>query len=199
MNPFPDKKYKIIYADPPWDYHTAWYRKDSDTAGIWGLARDHYQCMKLEDIKNLPIKDIADGDCFLFLWATFPQMQEALDVIKSWGFEYKTVAFVWIKTNKNNAVNKMNMGWYTRANAEPLLIARRGKIKVMKHDIKQIHMSTQTDHSEKPNYFRNKIVELVGDLPRIELFARSKIHGWDVWGNDSRLQDLPLESFSRLH
>ena len=180
---FPNKKYKIISADPPWDYHSAWKRENSNSAGIWGLAQDHYNSMKIDDIKNLPVQDIADTDCFLFLWATFPQLQEALDVIKAWGFTYKTVAFTWVKKNRKNE-NFMGMGWYTRANAEICLIAKKGKPKVLNHGIRQIIESIPEKHSKKPDIVRDKIIQLCGDIPRIELFARQKTKGWDTWGNE---------------
>jgi len=194
MIPFPDKKYKIIYADPPWDYHSAWKRDGSDSAGIWGIAQDHYTSMTLDEIKNMTVDSIADDESFLFLWATFPQIQEALDVIKAWGFVYKTVAFTWVKKNPNGT-NFTGMGWYTRANAEVCLIARKGTPKVIDNSVKQIIESIPKNHSQKPNIIRNKIVQLCGDLPRIELFARTKVHGWDVWGNDEKLNLQPLESF----
>lgn len=191
---FPDKKYNIIYADPAWDYSSAWKRENSDSAGIWGLAQNHYNTMSLEDIKKLPVSNIADDNCFLFLWATFPQIQEALDVIKSWGFEYKTVGFTWIKKDSNGK-NFVGMGWYTRANAEVCLIAKKGKPKIINHGIKQIIETQIQSHSKKPNIVRDKIIQLCGDLPRIELFARTKIHGWDTWGNDEKLNAQPLEEF----
>jgi len=180
---FPNKKYKIIYADPPWDYYSAWKRKNSDSAGIWGLAQDHYNTMPLNEIKELAVKNICDDDCFLFLWATFPQIQSALDVIKAWGFEYKTAAFVWVKKNKSGK-NFMGMGWYTRANAEICLIGKRGSPKIMNHGIKQTIESTLREHSKKPDEVRKRIVQLCGDVPRIELFARERTAGWDAWGNE---------------
>lgn len=190
-----DKKlYKIIYADPPWDYHSAWKRKNSNSSGIWGLAENHYSSMKLEEIKNLPIEKMADDDCFLFLWATFPQLQEALDVVKAWGFEYKTVAFTWIKKYLSG-VDFVGMGWYTRANAEIVLLAKKGHPKIVNNSIKQIIVSTPKKHSKKPDEVRRRIVRLCGNGPRIELFARTKIHGWDVWGNDEKLMLEPLENY----
>lgn len=179
---FPKKKYSIIYADPPWDYYSAWYRKNSDSAGIWGLAQDHYNTMPLPDIMKLPVQNISADNCFLFMWATFPQIQEALDVIKAWGFQYKTVAFTWIKKNKKGE-NFMGMGWYTRANAEICLIAKKGNPKIKNHGIRQIVESIREKHSKKPDEVKDRIIKLCGDLPRIELFARQKTEGWDVWGN----------------
>jgi len=194
MIPFPEKKYKIIYADPPWDYHTAWKRENSDSAGIWGLANNHYQTIEFEQLKKLPINNIADADCFLFMWATFPQLNEALELIKAWGFEYKTVAFNWIKKHENGSYF-VGMGWYTRANAEVCLIAKKGNPKIKDHGINQIIESSPKKHSQKPNIIRDKIIQLCGDLPRIELFARTKVHGWDVWGNDEKLNLQPLEAY----
>ncbi len=179
---FPNKKYKIIYADPPWDYYSAWYRKGSDSAGIWGLAQNHYKTMKLEDVKKLPIQKISADNCFLFLWATFPQLKEALEVIGAWGFEYKTVAFTWVKKN-NDGSNFTGMGWYTRANAEICLLAKKGKPKVINHAVRQIVETQRRRHSAKPEEVRERIIQLCGKLPRIELFARQRVKGWDCWGN----------------
>lgn len=186
-----DKKYKIIYADPPWQYD------DKALAGNRG-AGCKYDVMNIEQIKQLPVNQIADDECVLFLWATYPQLREAFDVIDAWGFVYKTKAFTWIKKNKNGTLF-MGMGNWTRANDEVCLLAVKGKPKRIRADVHSIIISDIQDHSEKPDEARTRIVKLLGDLPRIELFARSKIHGWDVWGNDSRLQHEPLESFSRLH
>ncbi len=192
MKPFPNKKYKIIYADPPWSYESG----VSPRRGIWGLAQYHYNTMSNEDIQNLPVSEIADKDCMLFLWATFPNIQQALDTIKAWGFQYKTVAFVWEKMDKtNNTLKKYGLGWYTRSNCEVVLIGRKGKFDRNSAAVQQVIKSTLSEHSEKPNETRKRILKLCGDLPRIELFARRKINGWDVWGNDIRLENQPLESF----
>lgn len=180
---FPNKKYKVIYADPPWDYYSAWKRKNSNSSGIWGIAQNHYETMKLDEIKALGVQTICDDNCFLFLWATFPQIQEALDVIKSWGFDYKTVAFTWIKKTKKGK-NFLGMGWYTRANCEVCLLARRGKPKIIHHGISQIVESVRESHSKKPAKIRERIVQLCGDVPRIELFARQEVEGWDAWGDE---------------
>jgi len=183
MNELPDKKYSIIYADPPWDYFSRWKRTDSDSSGMWGLSSQHYNEMSVDDIKSLDVNSISNEDSFLFIWATFPQIQEALDVIKAWGFEYKTVAFTWVKKSKNGN-NSVGMGWYTRANAEVCLIARKGKIKAINHTVRQVIESLREKHSKKPDEVRDRIVKLCGDIPRIELFAREKVEDWDSWGNE---------------
>ena len=173
---FPNKKYNIIYADPAWSY------RDKALSGNRG-AGCKYPVMNIDDIKNLPVKDIADDNCILFLWVTFPKLNECFDVIKTWGFEYKTVGFTWVKKYRNGT-NFMGMGRWTRANAEICMIATKGKPKRINAGIRQIIESIPERHSKKPDIVREKIVELVGDLPRIELFAREKINGWDSWGNE---------------
>ncbi len=172
----PKSKFKIIYSDPPWNYN------DKALAGKRG-ASFKYSTMKSEDIKKLPIQDIADDDSFLFMWVTFPQIQTALDVMRAWGFEYKTVAFTWVKKYKNGD-NFMGMGSYTRANAEICLLGKRGKPKIISHSVRQIIESVPEQHSKKPDIVRDKIIELCGDLPRIELFARNKTYKWECWGNE---------------
>jgi len=194
MLPFPDKKYKIIYADPPWEY-----KKSGGIKSARGLAKKFYPTMELDEIKNLPVNEITDKDCYLFLWCTAPTMPEAIEVLKSWGFVFYTIAFTWIKTNPKSNSLFWGMGNATRSNPEFVLLGRKGKLERIDRGIHSVVMSSINEHSEKPDEVRQKIIRLYGDLPRIELFARSKIHGWDVWGNDSRLQDLPLEEFSRLH
>ena len=187
MIPFPDKKYKIIYADPAWSY------SDKALAGNRG-ASCKYDVMTLELIKALPVNTIADDDCILFLWATYPLIQEALDVIKAWGFTYKTKAFTWVKKTKIGTYF-MGMGNWTRANDEIVLLAVKGKPKRVDCGISSIVVTDIQEHSEKPDEVRQRIVKLCGDISRIELFARTKIHGWDTWGNDSKLKLEPLEAF----
>lgn len=160
------------------------------------MAESNYDTMSLEDIKRLPVASIADENCILFMWATFPNLQQALDVIKAWGFEFKTVAFVWEKLDKtNNTPKKYGLGWYTRSNCEIVMLGRKGKFNRQSAAVQQIVKSTISKHSEKPNEVRDRILKLCGDLPRIELFARTKVHGWDVWGNDEKLRLEPLETF----
>ena len=160
-----NKKYGVIYADPPWRYQM------SRGSGI-------------EEICALPIADIAAKDCVLFLWATFPQLKEALQVIDAWGFRYKTLAFLWLKQNRKADTWFYGMGFWTRSNSEVCLLATRGHPKRQSAGIHQFVISHIEQHSKKPDIVRDKIVQLVGDLPRVELFARQKTPGWDVWGNE---------------
>jgi N6-adenosine-specific RNA methylase IME4 len=178
------KKYKIIYADPPWAYR--------NMGNIQATANAQYPTMSNNDICNLPVGGVADDNCILFLWATFPKIQEALDVIRAWGFEYKTVGFVWIKKNKN-FTNFFGVGWYTKSNAEVCLIGVKGKAPKISNSISQIIETVRERHSKKPSEVRKKIIEFCGDIPRIELFAREKTEGWDCIGNDISGKDIKQE------
>lgn len=172
------QKYKVIYADPPWHYRV-WSKK-----GDGRSAEAHYPTMNLEDIKMLPVAQIADRDAALFLWVTFPLLQEAWSVMKAWGFTYKSVAFVWIKQNRKSNALFWGMGYWTRANAEICLLATRGHPKRVAKNVHQVIFSHIEEHSKKPDEARRRIEQLMGDVPRIELFARRTSPGWDVWGNE---------------
>ena len=181
-------KYQIIYADPAWSY--------DDPCLDRGGALRHYQTMDIQDIINLPIKNLSEDNCILFMWATFPKLPEAFEVIKGWGFEYKTVAFVWIKTNKRKDIDQYSflpeenfdsfwgMGRWTRSNAEICLLAVKGTPQRDKMDVHQVIYAPIDKHSKKPPETRDRIIRLCGDLSRIELFARQKTKGWDNWGNE---------------
>lgn len=171
-----EKKYKIIYADPPWAYN--------DKMSGHSFSLDHeYETQSKNWIAELPIKNIADKDSVLFLWAVSPQLPEALEVMKAWGFKYITVAFCWSKHTKNK-VKVSNLGRWTMGNIELCLLGRKGKPQRICKNIKQLVEAERTTHSKKPEEVRKRIVELMGDVYRIELFAREKTDGWDTWGNE---------------
>tara|TARA_R110002020_G_scaffold33980_2_gene103144 strand:+ start:4726 stop:5286 length:561 start_codon:yes stop_codon:yes gene_type:complete len=180
------KRYNVIYTDPPWTFRT-WSAQGKDRS-----PEKHYNCMNLNDVKALPVGKLAEPDCALFIWATDPLLQEAFDVIKAWGFTYKTVAFVWAKLNRN-APSLMfteqdfftGMGYWTRANSELCLLATKGKPKRHSASVRRLVIDHRREHSRKPDSVANRIVQLMGDVPRIELFARDKKIGWDVWGNET--------------
>lgn len=174
-----NKKYNIIYADPAWNYNDKRTGKKMS-----GGAGNHYNTMKIEDIKKLPIKEISEENCMLFMWVTFPNLQEGLDTIKEWGFKYKTLGFSWIKTNKNNGKPFFGIGYYTKSNCEVCLIGVKGKPIKQSDYVSSVIISPREEHSKKPDEVRNKIVELCGNVPRIELFARQSVEGWDCWGNE---------------
>lgn len=182
------KKYKIIYADPPWQYRV-WNTKEEGRT-----ADSHYHTMKQEDIQALPIQDICEEDSVLFLWVTAPCLKEGLALVEAWGFTYKTVGFVWIKKNKKADSLFWGMGHYTRANAEICLLATRGKpLTRYSRSVHSVIISRIEEHSKKPAQTRDRIVELFGEQPRIELFARQRAEGWDAWGNEIN-SDVTLES-----
>ena len=172
------KKYGIIYADPPWHYRV--YSKK----GAGRSAESHYPTMTIEKIQALPVSELADKDCALFMWIIFPLLKESLSVLSAWGFKFKTIAFVWIKQNRKSDSLFWGMGYWTRANAEFCVLATKGKPKRMAKNVHQVIVSHIEEHSKKPDEARRRIVRLMGDLPRIELFARQKSAGWDVWGNE---------------
>ena len=154
--------------------------------------------MSIDKLCALPVETLAAKDCLLFLWATFPMLPEALQLIRAWGFTFKTVAFVWLKLNKKSPTWFYGLGYWTRGNAEICLLAKRGKPKRRSAGVHQFIISPVEEHSKKPDVTRDKIIELAGDLPRVELFARQKTPGWDVCGNevDSDLSLTPQETVS---
>ena len=173
-------KYNIIYADPPWpfkNYSDRWHEEHKESRWVG----KHYGTM---DVLSLPVQQICEPDSVLFLWVTFPTLLLGLEVLSAWGFTYKTNAFTWIKTNKDLSPCT-GMGFYTRSNAEICLLGTKGKVLPRQsHSVHSVIMSPREEHSKKPAEVRDRIVQLFGDLPRIELFARRKVDGWDSWGNE---------------
>lgn len=170
-------KYQIIYADPPWQY------RDKCNAGERGACHK-YDVMDLSAIKALPVADLAADDCLLAMWWVPPMPHEALQVVEAWGFKLKTMkGFTWHKQTKNGK-SHFGMGHWTRANTEDCLFAVRGKPKRVCAGVRQFIDAPIGRHSEKPEEARTRLVQLIGDIPRIELFARAKPEGWDVWGNE---------------
>ena len=169
---WPKGKYRVIYADPPWKY-------DDERSGMGG-AIDQYDLMELEDIKALPVKDLAETDAVLFMWATAPLLKEGIEVVESWGFKYKTHV-IWNKTKGLN-------GHYVSPRHELLFIATKGSCTP---DTKDRPNSVQTIertglHSEKPEEFREIIETLYTYGNKVELFARKAPEGWGVYGNEIR-------------
>ena len=186
-----DKKYGVIYADPPWTFRT-WSDKGKDRS-----PEQHYNCMNLDDVKAMPVADIADDNCALFMWATDPLLPEAIETIKAWGFTYKTVAFVWAKLNKtapellfHESDFFTGMGYWTRANPEICLLATRGKPERHSKSVRRLVVAPRREHSRKPDEVAERIGNLMGtEAKRIELFARENREGWDTWGNQTELFD----------
>ena len=168
-------KYSIIYADPPWPYKNP----QSGNPKRGGYT---YASMTIDEIKSLPVRDMSADDCALFLWATMPKLREAFDVIDAWGFKYVTCAFTWVKQNPSGEGIYSGLGYWTNGNAELCLFAKRGRPKRIAKNVKQIVLAPRGKHSAKPPEVRDRIIQLLGDLPRIELFAREKAPGWDSIG-----------------
>jgi N6-adenosine-specific RNA methylase IME4 len=180
MKSLPKGKYSIIYADPPWQYKV-W----SKATGLGRSAESHYNTMTKAEIQNLPVNSISEDNSVLFLWVTAPCLLEGIELITKWGFEYKTIGFTWVKRNKKVDSWFWGMGYYTRANTELCLLATKGKpLKRISKSVHQVVDSRIRKHSQKPDEVRDRIVQLFGDLPRIELFAREQKKGWIVWGDE---------------
>lgn len=180
------KKYSIIYADPAWSYYNDSTAKP-DCTTVKGMRRPPYEVMSSTEIMNLPVANITADDCILFIWTTDYHLSRCIQVIEAWGFQYKTVGFVWAKKNKKGE-QVCFMGAYTmKSGVELCLLATKGKNAhklVKKHNVRSYIESPRLEHSKKPDEIRNRIVELVGNLPRLEMFARQKHDGWDNWGNE---------------
>jgi N6-adenosine-specific RNA methylase IME4 len=188
----PPGPFSIIYADPPWMY-------EGNLHDGRGYARDHYSTQEPDWIARLPVAQVAAWDSVCFMWATYPKLQEALYVLRAWGYEYKTVAFTWVKINPSTKRHYFGMGQYTRANSEICLLGTRGKTLERKDKgVPQLLECNVSDHSRKPDEARDRIVRLYGDVPRLEMFARhdpsdmvNRFHGWTLWGNESNGAECP--------
>jgi N6-adenosine-specific RNA methylase IME4 len=140
--------------------------------------------MKLPELKRLNVQNISDEDCALFMWTTAPQMPAALDLMQEWGFQYKTIAFTWVKHYAKSGKLAWGMGNYTRANPEFVLLGIKGKPQRVDAGVHSVINAPRGAHSAKPHIVNDRIVRLLGDVPRAELFARHPIEGWDVWGDE---------------
>ena len=169
--------YNIIYADPPWK-RDRWSDKAQFRSG-----EKHYPTMSIEELCAMPVEKIADKNCLLFMWVVGFELDGAIEVMRAWGFEYITIVFNWVKTNKDGSV-WMGLGHWSRQGSEICLMGKRGKPKRFSKSVMQVIISEKQKHSKKPDVVRERIVELAGDLPRVELFARSQTQGWDVFGNE---------------
>lgn len=173
-------KYSVIYSDPPWTY------RDKAADGARG-AGFKYPTMTIADICRLPVWEMAAENCLLAMWWVPTMPVEALKVVDAWGFRLVTMkGFTWVKTNKYKGNHAIGMGHLTRANTEDCLFAVRGKLlQRLDAGICQVQVAPRAEHSAKPNLFRQLLVQLVGDVPRIEMFARQAAPGWHSWGNQA--------------
>lgn len=176
--PFPNKKYQIIYADPPWDYKGQVQHNGPGGVDTGGAVR-HYSCLTLEEMKQFPVQDLADESCLLFLWSTNPHLDQAIELMKAWGFHYATVAFVWDK-------QRVNPGFYTMSQCELVLVGRKGTIPTPRgaRNARQMVSIQRGEHSAKPEEVRTRINAMFPTQDKIELFAREVPEGWDAWGDE---------------
>lgn len=172
--------YDVILADPPWHFNV-W----NEDTGNGRSPSAHYPTMTIDDICQLPIGNLATDNCALFLWAVWPSIFEYVPrVLAAWGFTYKTCAFLWVKSNPTGFGFFTGMGYYTRANTEPCLLAIKGKMPVQDRGIMQVIYSPVRKHSQKPDEQYRKIEALYPDRHYLELFARRAHIGWHAWGNE---------------
>lgn len=172
-------KYKIILADPPWAHN------DKAAAGERG-AGFKYSLMDQGALMGMRayIDSLAAEDCLLALWHVAPMPQETLDLVRAWGFKLKTMkGFTWHKVTKHGK-DFLGMGNWSRCNTEDCLFAVRGRPKRISASVRQFIEAEIREHSRKPDEARDRLVELMGDVPRIELFARQRVAGWDAMGDE---------------
>ena len=188
-----DKKFSIIYADPPWDYQGGqMVGKDGKNPS---KASHHYKTMKLKDLKQLPVHEICEENCLLFMWTSSPHLDQAIELGKAWGFSYKTVAFVWNKM-------KVNPGWYTMSQCELCLVFKKGKIPLPRglRNVRQLIECKRGRHSEKPLEARDRIHLMFPEQHKIELFARpielKNEQNWSYWGDEVKNTQTDQKSFN---
>jgi N6-adenosine-specific RNA methylase IME4 len=175
---WPRRRFTVVLADPPWQYSDRTPR---------GGAEHHYRTMSERALVRLPVDELAADDAALFLWATWPLLPVALRVMQAWGFEYRNCAFAWVKTTSAGS-DAVGLGHYTRGNTEPCLLGLRGRLKRRSAAVRQVVLeqlvaAPRQAHSAKPRAVRDRIVELLGEVPRVELFARERARGWTSWGD----------------
>lgn len=174
----PEGKFRVILADPPWFF------KARSAKGYGKSAQRHYACMKTGEIAALPVGPLADKDCALFLWATWPMIFDAQVVINAWGFKYSGLAWEWIKKNPETGKYSFGGGYGTRKNLEPCLLARKGSPQILRRDVRDFLYAPRREHSRKPDEVYDRI-ESMYHGPYIELFSRSDKKGWTSWGNEA--------------
>jgi N6-adenosine-specific RNA methylase IME4 len=185
----PERGYSVVYADPPWQFQ-AWSHRGEGKG-----ASQHYDCMTLQQVCDLPVRKVVADDAALFMWVVQPMLPDALRVIGAWGFEFKTVAFAWVKMKSTwtgdklfydptDIAPRLGLGYHTRSGFEQCWLAVRGKgYKRRAQGVPQVLHAPLRQHSRKPDEVAARIETLVGDIPKIELFARSRRPGWDAWGH----------------
>lgn len=173
-----------MYADPPWQYNDR---------GVRGGTDHHYGTAEINTLEAIPVWDLAAREAVLFMWGVYPLLPEMLALGKAWGFEYKTIAFQWVKRYEKSMTPFWGTGRWTRSNTEGCFLFLRGKPKRVSAGVHQVIETFDMElldapvskHSAKPAIVRNRIMELMGDQPAVELFARERAEGWECWGDQA--------------
>ncbi len=181
-------RYSIIYCDPPWDYKGQKQHGGKGTPDTGGAAT-HYSTMTLKDLERLDVGSLCEDDCLLFMWSSSPHLDQAIDLLKAWGFKWATVGFVWDK-------QRVNPGFYSMSQCELVLIGKRGKIPKPRgaRNIRQMVSVLRGAHSAKPHEVRDRIEQMFPSQRKLEMFARTRHAGWDAWGDqlaDSKDRSSP--------
>lgn len=178
-----NKKYNIIYADPPWQFGSKAYQDKNRK--MLKLEETQYNTMTIDELKQLPIKKISDENCVCIMWCVDSFLKEGIELLESWGFKYKTIAFNWIKHYESGEVC-VNFAPYTLKSWEICILGLKGSIGKIKevNNVQGLLNEVRTKHSKKPDEARKRIDIIFGNKPRIELFARQYADGWDCWGNE---------------
>lgn len=190
--PLPNKRYQIILTDPPWDYGSTMFRKKNGKGLSSGCVNDHYPTIPLDDLKKLPVQDITDKKgCLLYMWVTNPHLQQGLELMRHWGFEYKQIPFIWNKC-RHTPTN------YSITFCEIVILGKKGGIPKPRGKMHHQYISQpRTIHSKKPLIVSYHIEQMYPQASRIELFARNRNPGWDSWGN--QLEDhIPPYDLTRF-
>lgn len=180
--------YNIIYADPAWPFD------NYSTKGESRNPNRHYDTMEIDQIAALPVGQLAGKDCACFLWVTDPLLDRGIEVLKAWGFYYKTVAFTWAKRTKLDTGWHMGTGYTTRSNPEICLLGMMGSLPRRDAGVRQLIVEPVREHSRKPDRVADDIVRLFGDLPRVELFSRTRRPGWSHWGREVGKFEMEIEN-----
>jgi N6-adenosine-specific RNA methylase IME4 len=187
-------QFSIIYADPPWEYNN---RISHKKTRFGNGADGHYSKLTMAEIRALPIGDLAAKDCALYLWVTYPNLEEQLPLFRHWGFRYCTLGFSWRKLNARDGQPCFGTGYYAKANEEVCLLGMRGQLVPITNRVSSAVDAPRQEHSRKPDAVRDRIVQMYGDVPRVELFARQTTPGWVAVGNGIDGQDI-RESLAHL-
>lgn len=186
------RRYNIIYMDPPWQYTTAAMR---------GGTAPHYSTLSITDLRRYPILGLAHEDCVLLMWVVWPMLEQALELMRGWGFRYSTNYVSWVKLTKDGNLHT-GTGNYTRANTEILIMGIRGQIPkyFQKTSFVNVLLSARRRHSEKPSEIKRMIEIMLGELPRIDLFSRDIFRlGWECWGNEAASTESIDSTTYKLH